>query len=134
MCIRSNYHHTNTCSYCKYLFMIHVKIMDKTTYRIWLTLTSCIYRYFPLKKVMKKNLDKVYDMQLKHWQMSISHFYHELYISFTWLCLPPFCSEIKTSCHVETLLILKPKLQKTHLSLVLRVILAWTQHTFVVSE
>lgn len=64
-------------------------------------------------------------MQLKHWQMSISHFHHELDIFY--MCLLSFCSEIKTSCHIETLLILKPKSQKTHLSSVQRVVLIWTQ-------
>lgn len=27
---------------------------------------------------LKKSHEKIYDMQLKHWQMSISHFHHEL--------------------------------------------------------
>lgn len=72
-----------------------------------------------------KSHEKIYDMQLKHWQMSISHFHHELDIFY--MCLLSFCSEIKTSCHIETLLILKPKSQKTHLSSVQRVVLIWTQ-------
>lgn len=65
--------------------------------------------------------------------MNISHFHHELYIYFFFtcvceinhfhhVCLLSFCFEIKTSCHLVTLLILKqPKSQKTNLSSVLRV-------------